>query len=267
MKKKSERKNRKTTTEGLRKLNIVVALLYAIQGVAILSIADSTKGLVAITTNFLGLDKLSSSTEKVFVPATRHLFDVNIAYIVVGFLLVAAVAHLLFASRLRKTYETGLKENVNKSRWVEYSITESLVLVSIALIVGVYDLSSLILIIVLTIVMNMIGLIGELSAKISKQSSWLNYFIGVKAGLGPWIVLAIYLWGALMYGNGLPKFVYWVYGSMFILSSMYAYAMYMNLKKRLRWSNYLNNERFYILLGFVIKSALAWQIFAGLLRK
>ncbi len=260
-------KDRKITTEGLRKLNLVAALLSAAQGVVILLLADSSRGLQAVTANFLGTDKLSSKgSEAVLVPATRHLFDINIAYIVAAFLFIAAAAHLLVATRYRKKYENDLKESTNQIRWIEYSLCGSVMMIAIALLGGIFDLSALILIATLTVVMSLSGLIMEANTKGIKKPNWATFKIGLLSAFVLWLVFAIYLWAAEMYGSGVPNFVYWIYGTMFVLFGCFVLNMYMQSKKRSKWASYLHAERAYIVLSVVTKAALAWQVFFGALK-
>lgn len=268
MKKKAKAsKARKITTDGLRKFNLAAALLMAVQAVVILAIADPNKGLQAVSTNFLGLDKLASTANnEVFVPATRHLFDINIAYIVAAFFFFSAVAHLVVATRQRKYYETGLKEGVNRLRWIEYSLSASTMMIAVALLGGIYDISSLILIFTLTVILSLSGLLMELRYKGLQIPGWVTTKIGLLAGLVPWVVFAVYLWASQVYGSGVPNFVYWIYGSMLVLFSCFALNMYFQFKKKGNWGNYLFVERNYIILGLVTKAVLAWQIFAGALR-
>jgi len=46
----------------------------------------------------------------------------------------------------------------------------------------------------------------------------------------------------------------------------FALNQYLQYKRIGKWSDYLYGEKMYILLSFVAKSLLAWQVFAGTLR-
>jgi hypothetical protein len=270
--------NRKTTVtkdekpkisfSQLRLLNLVAALLLAVQGVLVLVLNDPQKGVQPITTNFLAHDPVASSAggSTVLSAATHHLFDLNIAYLVAAFFFVSALAHLISATWKRKVYEKDLNRGINRSRWVEYAVSASIMMVAIALLVGVFDFTSLIMIFALAAIMSLLGLSMELRNQDTKKVDWANYTIGVATGLMPWIVLLIYIWSAHVYGSGVPGYVYWIYGSLLILSASFAINMYFQYKKLGHWSTYLYGERVYIILGFIAKTALAWQIFAGTLR-
>jgi hypothetical protein len=248
----------KITFESLNKWNLVLAGLHFVQGLAVLIL--STNSSLPVNTSYLTLNTLASkSGSPVLVEASRHLFDVNLAYLV-------AIAHLTIATIYRSSYEKDLKKGINKARWIEYSLSASVMMVAIAMLSGVYDVSSLIMIFVLISIMNLMGLMMEIHNQTTKKTNWLSYLIGCKAAIIPWIVVVIYAVGASNYGSGVPGFVYWIYGSMFILFSSFAVNMYLQYKKIGKWADYLYGERVYMILSLVAKSLLAWQVFFGTLR-
>jgi hypothetical protein len=252
----------------LRRYNLIAAGLLLIQGIAVLILSDSVKGSQPITTNFLAKDQLASEAagHSVLVTASHHLFDLNIAFVVAAFFFISALAHLIVASWRRKTYESDLKKGINRSRWIEYSFSASTMMVAIALLTGVYDIASLLMIFALTAIMSLLGLTMELRNQEEKKVDWANYWVGILAGVIPWLVLLVYVGSAHVYGSGVPGFVYWIYASLLILFASIAVNMYLQYKKLGHWSTYLYGERAYIVLGLIAKTALAWQVFAGTLR-
>lgn len=262
----NSKKKTKITFKSLNTWNKTMAALHAIQGILVVVLARDVT--FPISTNYLTLDPLSSQAgQPELVSATRNVFDINLAYVVAAFFFMSAIAHLLVATVYRKTYESGLKKGMNKFRWYEYMISASTMMVAISILSGIYDLSSLIMIFALTGFMNAMGLVMEVHNQTTKKTNWLSYLIGAKAGLIPWIVIAIYFWGANTYGSGqIPTFVYWIYGSIFLFFNCFAINMYLQYKKIGKWSDYLYGERVYMILSLVAKSALAWQVFFGALR-
>lgn len=247
--------------------NWAMALLHAAQGVAVVILSRSDS-LFPVTTNYLTTDTLASTEgSPVLVQAQRNLFDVNLAYIVAAFFFMSAIAHLVIATVYRNRYEHNLTHGINKARWYEYGISASTMMIGIAMLSGVSDLSTLILIFSGTLVMNLCGLIMEIHNQTTKRTSWLSYIVGTVAGIAPWIVVGLYLWGSNQYGSGdIPTFVYYIYVSIFVFFSSFAVNMYLQYKGKGRWSDYLYGEKAYMVLSLVAKSALAWQIFAGSLR-
>lgn len=255
------------TLENLNKWNFGLAGLHFAQGVLIIILAKASS--LPVTTTYLTNDTLAAKAagHPVLVDGTRHLLDINLAYLVAIFFFMSAIAHIVVATVWRKNYETDLKKGINRARWYEYMLSASTMMVAIAMLSGVYDLSSLFMIFMLTAVMSLLGLMMEVHNLSTKKTNWMSFVIGVKAGIVPWIVFVIYIWGSNVYGSGqIPGFVYWIYASMFILFSSFAVNMYLQYKKQGKWANYLYGERTYMILSLVAKSALAWQIFFGTLR-
>jgi len=262
------KKAKNVTPQDIRLLNLVVSLVLAIQVVVILVFCNSMRGAQPLVTNYLGKDVLASQSagRTVSVAASHHIIDINLAYIVASFLLVGAIVHILVATRYKFGYEQDLKSRFNKARWIDYCFSLGLILVSLALLSGVYDISSLIMILALSSVLGLMGLMTEKYSANLKETKWMPYIEAIIFGIVPCLVLLIYGWGAHAYGNGLPTFVYWLYASTFVLFAALFVNLYLQMKKIGHWENYYFSERAFILLGVGIKTAVAWQIFFGTLR-
>lgn len=258
---------KKLTLEGLRKFNLIMAGLHAVQALAVWLLSDPNRGVWGVTANYLTLGGGSTEEKPALESAAQTVFDVNLAYLIVVFFLLSAVAHLFAATVYRKRYEANLKLGINKVRWIEYAFSASTMMVAIALLSGIYDLGSLVMIFGLTAIMNLMGLAMEIYNQGREKVSWLAYNVGSLAGILPWGVIGIYFWAGNAYGSGeIPTFVYYIYGSIFLFFNCFADNMILQYKKIGRWRDYLYGERVYIILSLLAKSALAWQVFAGTLR-
>ncbi|MDV7393283.1 heliorhodopsin HeR, partial [Arthrospira platensis SPKY1] len=133
-------------------------------------------------------------------------------------------------------------------RWIEYSISASVMIVAISLLVGIYDFMSLVMVFALTSIMNLMGLVMEVHNQTTKKTSWLSYNIGTLAGLVPWGVIAFYLWLSANEGSRAPTFVYWIFVSIFVFFSCFAINMILQYKKIGKWKDYLYGEKVYIVL-------------------
>jgi len=245
----------------LRNFNLFMALLHAVQGGAVISL--STNFMLPVQVGFLNFDATTQS----LVPVTEQLFDIHLSWLVAAFLFLSAFAHLVIATVYNKQYNADLEHGINRARWVEYSLSASTMMVAIAMLVGIYDLGSLLMIFALVAVMNLMGLVMEIHNQTTKRTSWLSYHVGVFAGIIPWVVVALFFWAANAYGVGeIPTFVYWIYASIFLFFNCFAINMVLQYKKVGPWRDYLYGERAYIVLSLIAKSALAWQVFAGTLR-
>ncbi len=248
------------TKVGLRKLNLIAAGLHFIQAIAVLIF--STNFHVPVTGNYLRFNDATQSLE----PATKTLFQMPYVWLIVGFFLLSAVAHLFIATVYNRRYNRNLSLGINKIRWVEYALSASTMMVAIGLLVGVYDASSLAMLFGLSAIMNLLGLAMEVYNQKSEKVRWLAYWIGCLAGIIPWAVIAFYIWLSGNQGSGPPTFVYYIFGSIFIFFNCFAINMFLQYKKIGKWADYLYGERVYIILSLVAKSLLAWQVFAGTLR-
>lgn len=252
---------KKITKAGLRSFNLKMAGLHAVQAVAILLL--SRNFTLPVSVGFLNFDVGSQS----LVPATKALFNVPLALLMVLFLVLSALAHLIIATVYNKAYNKGLNQGINRARWIEYSLSASTMMVAIAMLVGIYDLALLIAIFALVAIMNLLGLVMEVHNQTAERTNWLSYLIGCLAGIVPWVVVGLSFWGSAAYGNGdIPAFVYWIYVSIFVFFNAFAINMFLQYKGVGKWKDYMYGERMYIVLSLVAKSALAWQVFFGTLR-
>ncbi|MBI3956613.1 MAG: heliorhodopsin HeR [Candidatus Kerfeldbacteria bacterium] len=242
--------------KSLRAWNWAMAVLHAVQGSIMLAV--SSDFALPVTSAFLKFDPVSRRLNSLLDTLTTF----KIGPLVAGFLFLSALFHLINALGF-STYVRNLMKNINPSRWIEYSLSATLMLVVIAMLVGIYDIASLILLFFLGVMMNLCGWAMEAHNQTTKKTSWLTFWFGCIAGFGPWLAIAIYLFGAY---SAPPPFVYWIYFSIFIFFNCFAINMVLQYKKVGKWQDYLYGERVYMILSLVAKSLLAWQVFAGTLR-
>jgi hypothetical protein len=256
---------KKLTAATLYAWNKWLALFYVAQGVAILIL--STTQSLPVFTSFLTKDTFVSKPDEtpVLAPAVEHLFDVNMAYLVAATLFVAGLTHIMLATVYRRRYELELVAKVNRVRWAGFGVAAALSIVVVGLISGVYDISLLGMMAVSVIVGSLAGLAIEVYGRgVSRRR--LVYVMCWIAAVAPWAVVGAYLLGANVYGSGdIPAYVYGIYGSITVLLLGIALSMYFQFKKRGKWADYLYADRAFIILTFIALSALAWQVFAGLL--
>lgn len=248
------------TFSSLNRFNWIMAVLHGLQGIAVVVLSrDFT---LPISTSFLTFNQSTQS----LVQTSATAFNLSLPWLVAGFFFLCALFHLGIATFYRPTYEANLAKGLNKARWVEYALSASVMMVAISLLVGIYDLGSLIMIFALVAGMNLMGLVMEVHNQSTQQTNWLSYWIGCLLGVVPWLVVALYLWSGYDNGSAAPTFVYWIFVSIFIFFNCFALNMWLQYKKIGPWSEYLYGERVYMILSLVAKSLLAWQVFAGTLR-
>lgn len=245
----------------LRKYNLIAGGLHFAQAALILILSKDFT--LPINVSYLKFNPVSQSLS----PAVETVYNMPLAWLIVAFLFLSFVFHMLIATVGRASYEKNLKKGMNKFRWIEYSLSASVMMVAISMLVGVYDAASLIMVFALVMVMNLCGLVMEIHNQTTQKTKWVSYIVGCIAGIVPWIVVGLYFWASSQYGGGnIPSFVYWIYVSIFIFFNCFALNMILQYKKIGPWKDYLFGEKMYIILSLVAKSALAWQVFAGTLR-
>lgn len=237
-----------------------MGFLHLVQGIGILILSKSFT--LPISGNYLSFDHVSQS----LVPTTKVLFDLSLPMLIAIFFFLSAAAHFIIATVYNKQYNKQLSRGMNIARWVEYSISASIMMVAISLLVGIYDAMSLVMIFALSAFMNLMGLVMEVHNQTTKKTNWLSFWLGSVAGLIPWLVVAFYMWLGADNGSSAPTFVYWIFVSIFVFFNCFAINMVLQYKKIGKWKDYLYGERAYIILSLVAKSLLAWQVFAGTLR-
>ncbi|MDY6793988.1 MAG: heliorhodopsin HeR [Actinomycetota bacterium] len=246
----------------LRLYNGVMCVLHFVQGLLMLALSNDFA--LPITTNYLTADPVSNSGP--FLP--RVVADVRIGPLVAAFLFMSALAHfLLTMPRIYEWYVRNLKKGMNPARWIEYSFSASLMIVLIAMLSGMYDLNSLILVFFLNMMMILFGWLMELLNQYTEKTNWIPFYFGCLAGIVPWVVIALYFFSALAEPSAdVPTFVYFILPILFVFFNIFAVNMVLQYKKVGPWRDYLFGEKVYILLSLLAKSALAWQVFAGTLR-
>jgi hypothetical protein len=239
-----------------------MAVLHAAQGFAILALSSGFS--LPVTTSFLQFDE----TSETLVTNPKTIGDIELAPLVALFLFISAAAHgIISLPGVYGWYRRNLGRGINYARWYEYSLSASVMIVVIAMLVGVYDLASLILIFTVNAAMIFFGLVMEVQNRGAERVNWTPFILGCIVGVVPWVVISLYLIAPASRSAGdVPGFVYGIYVSLFLFFNVFAVNMFLQYKKVGPWHDYVFGDRVYILLSLTAKSALAWQVFAGTLR-
>jgi len=244
----------------LRRFNWIMGLLHLIQGVLMIVISNDTT--YPIFTNYLRFDRETFS----LTPNPSLLYELRFGPAVAAFLRLSALAHFYLSTIGYRRYVQNLKQGMNPVRFYEYALSSSLMIVLIGMLVGIWDLGSMILAFGLNAMMNLFGIMMELHNQHTKRTNWTAFVYGSIAGIIPWAVIVLYFAGALSSaGAEPPGFVYAIIPTIFVFFNSFAINMVLQYKKVGRWKDYAFGERVYIVLSLLAKTALAWQIFAGTL--
>jgi hypothetical protein len=245
----------------LRIYNIVAGSLHLVQalGFAYVLTLLSTQVTFAVTADYL------SGPPGVPLPPERvTLFDVNVGIGVVSFLALSAFFHFLISSpAFFPRYKAGLQANRNYFRWVEYSLSSSIMIWLIAQITGITDIAALFSIFAANAAMIMFGALQE-KYETPGNGKFLPFIFGSMVGVVPWVVILIYFIGPGSNSETAPPaFVYGIIISLFLFFNTFAVNQVLQYRQVGGWRDYLRGERAYITLSLVAKTALAWQVFSG----
>jgi hypothetical protein len=244
-----------TRFANLRKWNIIAALFHGVSAAVMLALANDF--MIPITAQFADGAPGSQATWPVEI-----LFEPQFALLTASFLIISAFFHALISMPgVYERYTQALGEGRAPYRWLEYTISSSIMLIPIAMLTGIVDIATLVALVGVNMSMIWFGYLQEY-VKPGDAMGLKPYWLGCLAGAFPWVVIGIYLVGA---GGGVPGFVYGIYISLFLLFNCFAFVMLAHYKGWGRWKDYLYGEKTYIVLSFVAKSALAWQVFSGTL--
>jgi hypothetical protein len=247
----------------LRLFNAAMGALHLLQGLAMLALSSDLA--FPLRTTFLN----SSGPPGVATfTVTRTVFDIRLGPMVAAFLLISSMAHFLLASPgIFPWYVKNLKRHINYVRWYEYALSSSVMIVVIAMLSGVFDLPTLVLLFSLNATMIFFGLMMELHNQTTHETNWTSFIMGCFAGGVPWVIVIWYFIGAVLtsHEGNVPGFVYGIIASLFVFFNVFAVNMFLQYKKVGPWRDYVFGERGYIFLSLFAKSALAWQVFFGTL--
>jgi hypothetical protein len=249
------------TQKSLRTWNLLAGVFHLVSAVVFLVIM--TDFSLPITASFATDDPaLLQST-----PPTEILFTPTFGYGVAAFSLLSAFFHLLVGTVANRSYNRAIANQQNPFRWIEYAFSATLMIVLITMLLGEYDIGALIGVAGANVAMILFGWVMERQNRPGRDVDWYPFVFGCIAGIVPWIVIATYFQGAL--GNADEAVPPWVWGilfSVFALFNCFAVNQFLQYKQVGKWRSYVFGERGYIVLSFVAKTALVWQVYFGTVR-
>ena len=246
----------------LRRVNVAAGLLHLASAILMLTLNNGFR--IGISGFWLNGPPGSPVEDGIVTQA----FTYPLAVAVAGFLLLSSLFHFLIVFGMSERYRDELQHLRNRFRWVEYSLSATLMIVIIATITGITEFTALVGIAGANVAMILFGWVMEMVNEPGETTWWGPFWFGCIAGSAPWIAIV----ASLVYGvNSVdgaerpPTFVYGIIVSLFLLFNCFAVNQWLQYRRIGRWRDYVFGERIYIVLSFVAKSALAWQVFANIL--
>ncbi len=248
-----------TALAKLRPFNLVAALLHLVSVVGILILANDAS--LPVTATYMTGPPGSGSFSD-----TVTLFNINIGYAVAAFLALSAFFHFLVISpAVFPRYTAGLRNNQNIFRWVEYSLSSSIMIVLILQLNGIESFVTLAALFMINASMILFGWLQE-KYTTPGDGDLLPFIFGSIVGSVPWLVILFNVIAPQSPAEGsIPGFVYGIIISLFVLFNGFGIVQWKQYRAKGKWADYLRGERVYIALSLIAKTVLAWQVFAGAL--
>jgi hypothetical protein len=242
----------------LRRYNLIAGAFHAAQAALVLVLSNDFS--LPVTGTYLAGPPGTTPSD------TVTILDTRVGWAVAGFLALSAIFHVVVASpAFFGRYRAGLLQQHNYFRWVEYSLSSSIMIVLIAQLTGISDVAALLAIFGVNASMILFGWLQEKYEQPGNRG-WVPFIFGCIVGVVPWLAVLVYVVApGSTSGAEPPAFVYGIIVSLFVFFNVFALNQWLQYKQVGRWHDYLVGERAYITLSLVAKSALAWQVFGGTL--
>lgn len=243
--------------------NLALTILHAgsLYGIVALS---SSKWPVYVTRSNIAWVPINGTLSCSDTPCRIEVEQVRVGMwhietLVVLFHLPAVLSHL-YAVLWSHSYMRQLNEGRVPHRWLEYSVSASIMMVAILLLTGITDIWTLLLAFTACAATQAMGYAGE-----REPRSWLFFAIGSFLMIPLWVLVYYNFYDSLANASSSPPtFVYYIIWSLFLLFMGFALV---NALQRTGYFTPYSAERWYMLLSLTAKSALAWQIFFGALSR
>jgi hypothetical protein len=197
-------------------------------------------------------------------------FQMTIAYWVAAFSFLSALFHYLSAFVFQEYYRKNINMGRNPLRWIEYSLSSTVMILLLMALSGITNLAALIAVSFANISMILFGWISEIMNPPDRdKTDWTGFIFGCIAGLGPWIAL----YGALVINieqlgvsySEIPSFVWVILFIQFAFFNIFALNHALQFIKGFYKNGYYTGELYYIYLSLSAKVVLALLIYVNTL--
>ena len=231
----------------------VALLLHGASCIALGILTDPDK-IVPVYTSFPGA-RVDGDPDA-WEPNYTRVGATKVGYLAVAF---EALAFLNHAYSLANWHDTAdhAAEGRNTARWIEYSVSASLMRVMIAQLTGIMDLFTLMIIYGLTAVTMFFGDAAE------KTREWVYFWVGFVPHTVAWTPIFAYFFYSVRH-HSVPGFVVAIVITVFVLDLSFAAVLAKKLNTRKnRADKQVSVETLYIFASLASKLALAWINFGG----
>lgn len=245
-----------------RQFHVILASTYLLQAGLIFFLAKTET--VSIHASFLANDTLAGGAQgkEIITNAVQQVAEFNLAYVVFLMLFTGAVTHGLLATLARRDSwpEVARLWHERRLRWLGLGLSLIITTALVALVIGVRDMSALVFLSALGAISVASAYILEVPQRLSRRITNSVLLVSV---ILPWVTLT----GAVLYStfNGVMPFANML---VFVVAIVFTALLFGGLYSFWRQGKFAQIEMivFSSVVIFVLQSAVAWQVFAGLLR-
>jgi len=250
----------------LRFLNLLACLFHGFQAFAAFYMAMSDSTFTSfkppLITSFSEWNETMGAT-----PAFQIRGHLPFAYVTCVVPLLSAIAHAVVASAWGwPKYVDNIYRFQNPWRWFEYAISSSLMIVLIAMLFAIYDISLLLTLFAINATVMYTGRNMD-RANVFKgdgklvKTDWEPFIVGSLLAVIEWVVIYITMYQ--FDWSRAPLYIVpllFTYCALFILFAVNQAVFY---KRERTLENMLSAERWFMVLSLSAKSLLLWLIFFG----
>lgn len=243
--------------------NRVMGFVHLFQGVVLVILALVVPEFRDYTANIVA--RFYGPVPGGYGPVEEVLFAIPVALTASFFILLSAGFHFLISSPFKKQYLENVARGINPLRWYEYALSSSLMIVLLSIMFGISTIEGLLAVFGINAVMNLLGLLMEkMNPPNRERTDWTAHWIGWIAGIVPWIIIVIYMFGIGDLST-LPWFVLPGVIFYFLVFNLFAFNQFLQYARIGKWKDYAFGEQVYVWLSLFGKSTLAWLVFIGIL--
>ncbi len=254
----------------LRKYNLILAIIHILLAVA-LTIYFARIRAKPGHVNYVNLEIFthafkwshtgSANFFQVVSDKVGSLGEMTVSNLIVTFFAITAGFHILYAANPGNIYLDAVNSGNNYLRWIEYGCSATCMLVIIALLSGVKDVNTYVLLVVGSIAIMSTGQWFETA---TGKSKWIPIIVGfVVLGGVFWTLFSSFrqrVKEANAAGFNVPK---WLYGVIFVMLGFYASFGFVPVAQMIFKGNYRKYEYTYLTLSLAAKASLGLLVATG----
>lgn len=198
-------------------------------------------------------------------PITKHS-DWLLFKLIFAFLLITCMSHFIFSITNKNWYADMLSKSNNYARWIEYSISASIMILIIMFTCGVKSFDTVLTVCITSVCVMLLGNSIEIAISENRINNAL-FLTGISWALFGtiWYNISHTFISAAKEATNMPSFVVAIYISMFLLYSSFGFVQLFHLSNPT--TCFMKIESSYIILSFIAKTLLVMLVTSGLVAR